>query len=281
MAGTVIVKVFTILHPIHEEVVEGAVRHELQCAERVGYALEVVALSVCEVVHGVGLPCSTCTVVGVVHYAIDDGVTEVHVGRCHVNLGAQHHASLLNLAAVHLLEELEALLHGAVAVGALGTRLCGGTLLCGDFLGRLLIDVGLALLDEVHGKVPQLLEVVRSVVLVTPLETEPLDILLDSLYILHILLRRVGIIETEVTYTAIFSCYTKVQADSLGVTDVQVAVWLWWETGLNACFTLCNGLLDDLLHKVKTLLGLNCFDVIILCHNLLCFIIVSSVMKSR
>ena len=40
----------------HEVVVEGAVGHKLEGADRVSHALEVVALPMCKVIHGIHLP---------------------------------------------------------------------------------------------------------------------------------------------------------------------------------------------------------------------------------
>ena len=57
-----------------------------------------------EVVHRISLPSGTRAMVRMLHYTVDDGVAEVHIGACHVYLGTEHHGTFLNLAAVHLLE---------------------------------------------------------------------------------------------------------------------------------------------------------------------------------
>ena len=90
---------------MNEEVVEWTVRHELQCADRVGYALEVIALSVGKVVHGINVPLSACAPVRTLDDAINDWVAEVHVVACHVDFGAQH-----KLALVHALKKVEVFL---------------------------------------------------------------------------------------------------------------------------------------------------------------------------
>ena len=145
-------------------VVEGTVRHELQRADAVGDALEVVALAVGEVVHGIYVPGGAGAPVGRVDDAVHDGVAEVHVVAGHVDLGTQHVASLLELALVHALEQVEVLLHGSVAVGALDARRGGGALLCGYLLAGLLVDVGVTALDEADCQVVELGEVVGGVV---------------------------------------------------------------------------------------------------------------------
>lgn len=84
------------------------------------------------------------------------------------NLGTENHLSLLNFAGVHLLEQLKALLDGTVAVWTVCTRLCRSTFLLGNLLGCLLVNICLALLDELDGEIPKLVKVVRSVIYVRP-----------------------------------------------------------------------------------------------------------------
>ena len=171
------------------------------------------------------------------------------------------------MTAVHLLEETQALLYRTVAVRAVGTRLGRGALLLGDLLGGLLIDVGTALLDAPYGEVPEVLEIVGCIENLAPLEAQPLDILLDGLYIFHILFLRVGIVHAEVAHAPILGSHTEVHGDGLGVTDVQVAVRLWRETRLQTAAVLAFGqvFFDDLLDEVQTFL-LNTFICIQLSH---------------
>ena len=86
LVRTMVVQILAFFHPIYEQVVQRTVRNKLQCTQRVGYTFKVVALSVSEIIHRVSLPCSTRTVVRMLHNAIDNRVAEVHVGACHVNL---------------------------------------------------------------------------------------------------------------------------------------------------------------------------------------------------
>ena len=211
---------------------------ELQRTDRVRDALEVVALPVGKVVHRVHIPLGARTVVGHLDDAVDDGVAEVHVGRGHIDLGAQDHRPLGELPSVHTAEEVEALPSGTVAVGTSYPRGRRRALLLGDLLGRLLIDVGVTRQDQLLGEAIQALEVVRGVVLSAPLEAQPLDVLADSVDVLHILLGGVGVVEAEVAHAAIALGDTEVHADGLSVADVQVAVGLGWEAGLQASAVL-------------------------------------------
>ena len=237
--------------------------YKLECTPRVGYTLEVVALAVSEIVHRVCIPLIACTDMRNIEYTIDKGIAEQHVGMSHVDLGAQNQCAWLALAAVHELEQLQVLLNGAVAIGAVCTWACGGSLLLGNHLGTLLINVCASLLDEPYSKVPELLEVVAGIVDVSPLETEPLNIVLDALDVFSIFFNGVGVVEAQVALTAVFLGQSEVDGNGFGVSDMQVAVWLWWETGLHSAtvLTLCqvidNFLFNEadrlLLHSLATL----------------------------
>ena len=241
--------------------------HELQRAERVGDALQIVALSVGEVVHRVGVPFVARANVGNVHDAIEQRVAEEHVGVSHVYLSSQHEGAGDGLAAIHEAEQAQAFLCRTVAEGAVGAGLRGSALLLGYHLGALLIDVSPTLHDEPFGKVPKLLEVVAGIEDVVPLEAEPLDVVLDALYVLGVLLRGVRVVETEVACAAILLGNAEVQRNGLGMTDVQVAVRLGREARLDASAvkTFRQVLLHFLLYEVEALLFLD-VTVDCLCH---------------
>ena len=229
---------------------------ELQRTDRVRHPFEEVTLPVGKVIHGVDAPLRTRAVVRHLDDAVDDGVAEVHVRRSHIDLRTQDHRTFGELPSVHAAEEIEALLDGAVAIGAGDTRDRRRTLLRCDLLGRLLIDVSMACADQLFGELVQTLEVVRSIVDIAPVEAEPLDILTDSIDVLDVFLRGIRIVEAEVTHPTIVLCDTEVHADGLGVPDVEIAVGLWWETRLDASIILpgTKVALDDLLDEVQALL---------------------------
>ena len=185
--------------------------------------------------------------------AIEDGIPEEHVGMGHVYLGAQHHASLLYLAVLHGLEEPEVLLDGSVAVGRSDARLGGGALLLGYLFGRLLIDVGLALADETDSEVIELLEIVGGVEYLAPAETEPADVPFDRVHVLDILLGGVGVVEAQVAHAVVLLGDAEVHADSLDVSDMQIAVGLGRKTCLDASvvLTFCQVFLYDLLNEIE------------------------------
>ena len=131
-------------------------------------------------------------------------------------------------------KKVEAFLGGAVAVRAGGAGGGRRALLGGYLLGGLLVHVGQAALNEVDGQVEQLLEVVGRVIDFLPLEAEPADVFHDGIDVFHVFLHGIGVIEAEVARAAVPLGDAEVDADGLGVADVQVAVGLGRETGLHA-----------------------------------------------
>src|SRR5262245_48590525 len=131
-------------------------------------------------------------------HAIERGIAQIDVRRSHVDLRTQHAFAVGELTLSHPREQLEILGYASDAMRAVlaGLRQCPAAL--ADVLGRLMIDVGLAGLDELHGKTVELLEIVRGVSQVpAPVEAEPADIALDRLDVLHVFLRRIRIVESE------------------------------------------------------------------------------------
>ena len=60
----------------------------------------------------------------------------------------------------------------------------------------------------------------------SPVEAEPANVALDGVDIFLLLLGRICVIEAQMTAAAEFLRHAEVQADRLGVTDVQVSVGL-------------------------------------------------------
>jgi len=57
-----------------------------------------------------------------------------------------------------------------------------------------------------------------------PVEAQPPDVTLDGIDEFLLLLHRIGVVEAQVAAPAEFRCDPEVQADRLGVPDMQVAV---------------------------------------------------------
>ena len=205
---------------------------KLKCAQRMSDTFEEVALPMCKVIHRVGFPLVTRAVVRSLDDAVDDWVAEVHIRVCHVDLGTQHHRTFFQLAAVHFVEQFQIFFDRAVTIGAVCARLCRRPFLGSDLFGGLLVDVCFSFLDQLDCEIPELLEVVGSVIYIIPVVTQPFDIFFDGVHIFQIFFYRIGIVEAQVANTSIFLCNAEIQADGFGMSDMQVSVGFGWKTGL-------------------------------------------------
>jgi hypothetical protein len=98
---------------------------ELERADGVGDALEVVAQAVGIVVERVEAPLVAGVVVGDVADAVEQGIAQPHVGRGHVDLTAQRARAVGKLAGLHPREQVEVLRDAAVAERAVLARRVG------------------------------------------------------------------------------------------------------------------------------------------------------------
>ena len=110
---------------------------------------------------------------------VKERIAEEHVRVRHIDLGTKHLLTLCIFAVTHFTEQLEVLLYATVTVWALSTRYLHSTTTCTDFLLSLVINICKTFLDEFLSPFIELIEIVRCIALVLPLETKPLDILLD------------------------------------------------------------------------------------------------------
>ena len=209
-----------------------------------------------KVVHWVCFPFFAGAVVGSSYYTVYYWVAEMHVGTCHVNFGTEYHAPLLNLSAVHLLKQFKALLNRTVAVGTLCARLCGGALLLCYLLGALLVNVGLALFYEFYSEVPQLVKIVRCVVYISPVESQPFNVLHDCINIFHVFFCGVCVIEAQIAYSVVLLRHSEVHADGLCMTYVKIAVRFGREACLHfsSVLALFKVIYYNLLNKTDALL---------------------------
>ena len=159
--------------------------------------------------------------------AVEHRIAQIDVARRHVDLGAQHPRAVREFAGAHAAEEIEILLDRALAKRAVPARLGQGSAIGPDLVLRLIIDVGLARPDQVLGPGVELLEIVRRVIeVLAPVETEPAHVALDGVDVFLLLLGRVGVVEAQVTVSAELLGDAEVEADRLGMADVEIAVRL-------------------------------------------------------
>ena len=94
-------------------------------------------------------------------------------------------------------------------------------------LGGEVVDVGVALLDDLGRELVEPLVVIGGVVLaVLPVVAEPGNIPLDRLDVGHVLLLGIGVVEAEVALPPELGRDAEVYAEGLGVADMEPAVGL-------------------------------------------------------
>src|SRR5262249_54484707 len=117
----------------------------------------------------------------------------------------------------------------------------------------LVVDIGLAGTNQIFGPGVELLEIVgRMVEVLAPVEAEPMHVGLDGVDILLLLPGRIGVVEPQVTATAELLRYAEIEADRLGVADVEVAVRLRRKPGddsavASGCEVGANDVADEVL----------------------------------
>ncbi len=237
-------------HPI----VERSVDLELERADRVRDAFERVREAVREVVERIDAPPVARAVMGRAPNAVERRVAQVDVGRRHVDLRAQHVRPVRELTRPHAREEIAVLSGAALAVRAVPSRLGEGAAIGADVVGRQAVDVGLAVVDQPQRELEELLEVVRRVEeLVGPVESEPAHVFHDRVDVLDVFLGRIGVVEAEMADAAVLLRQAEIQADALGVPDVQIPVRLGWEAGDDASVVLLRTkvVFDDVADEVR------------------------------
>ena len=151
----------------------------------------------------------------------------------------------------------------AIAVRAVLARLAQRAAMRADFVGRQVADVRLAVLDQLDRPIVELLEIVGRVEQpVLPVAAEPADVVDDRIDVLLLFLGRVRVVEPQVELAAVLLREAEVQADALGVADVQIAVRLRRKPRMHAPAVLAGGAIgvDDLLDEVARcgFLGVAC-----------------------
>ena len=169
-------------------------------------------------------------------YAVDGRIAQVDVGAGHVDLGAQHHGAVFVLAIAHFTKKRHVFGGSACAERAVHAGLAEVATVDADLLHRLLVHVGVARFDQVLGGAVHEVEVVAGLIRfgvgrAVPVEAQPLDGVTDRVDVLDIFLLRVGVVKAEVADATVIARQAKVQADALGVADVQVAIGLGGKAG--------------------------------------------------
>ena len=226
-----------LVHPrrVAHPIVRLPRERKLDRAQRVRNVFDRVREAVRKVIRRVDDPvCTGAHVRRRLDDAVRDGVPQVRVAALHVHLEAERRLAGLKLAEAHVLKQAKALLDGAVAVrrlGALAARVAAARSV--HLLGGLVAHIRLVALDHVDGNVVQLLEIVRRRGHLVRLEAEPVDALENARKVRLVLGFGVGVVKAEVAVAVVDFGVAKVKVHGLGVANVEEAVRLGGEAGLD------------------------------------------------
>ena len=182
---------------------------------------------------------------------IEKRIAEHHVRARHINLRPEDFLAVSIFAGFHITENLEVLLHAPVSVRAFLARLGKSSSVLPDLVCAEIVNISLAVLDELDCTVVDEIKIVRSEKHIFPPETEPLDILLDCVDIFDVLTGRIGVVKAEIAYAVVLLRRAEIYAQSLGVTDMEIAVRLGRKSRLNAAFNAGGEILvDKIMYKI-------------------------------
>ena len=120
------------------------------------------------------------------------------------------------------------------------------------FVASQIFNVSLAHFNHLFGKGVNLVVVVACEKFFFPFKAEPLHVLADGIDVFHIFLGRVRVVEAEVRKAAELFGGAEVQADGLGMSNVNVAVRFGRETRQHvialAGLEVIN---DNVLNKIR------------------------------
>jgi len=161
--------------------------------------------------------------------------------------------SIREFPLAHPAEQVEILGDRAIAIWAVCAWNLRSAALVADLFAGLAVDVGESELDQLLGPQIELFEVVAGVEQPVPLEAEPADIVLNRLDVFGLFGGRVRIVEPQIALAAELLGDAKVQADRLGVSDVQIPVRLRREPCLDPSTVLARShrIGHDLANEVE------------------------------
>ena len=189
--------------------------------------------------------------------AIEDRIAQPDVRRRHVDLRAQGARAVGKFACFHAREQIEIFLHRTIAKRPLFAE----PAIFVGLLRRHVADVGFAFAHELLREFVELIEIVGGVkrravefelqILIRPAVDQPMHVGHDRIDVFGLFLGRVGVVHPHVADAAELVRDAEVEADRLGVADVEIAVRLGRETGvdarvLSAPHIFCHDIADEI-----------------------------------
>ena len=120
-------------------------------------------------------------------------------------------------------------------------------------LGAQVADKRFAIGDQFFGGQVIHAEIVRSVAQAVPVEAQPAHVVLDGAHVFGVFARRVGVVQAQVADAAKLGGHAEIQADRLGMADMQVTVGFRRKAGLDGgMFARGKVIAHDLADEVGT-----------------------------
>src|SRR5204863_9313580 len=114
------------------------------------------------------------------------------------------------------------------------------------------VDERFPVANQILSPLIELLKVIGRMKQLIPLESEPLHIARDRLCVLLFFLRRIRVVETEMTTSAVFIRDAEVEADRFRVTNMEIAIRLRRKSrDDNVVPPFAEIVLDDLAHDFE------------------------------
>jgi hypothetical protein len=196
-----------------------------------GDALHGIREAVGEIVHGINAPFVAGAVMMGLADAVNGGVPHQYVGMGHVDFGPQHMGAIFEFTVAHALEQVEVFFHRPVAMRALSARFGECAAVFADLFGTEAVHIGLAVFDQTDGEIVELFEIIGGIVFAAPASRSPASErpLMESTYSTSSL---AGLVSSKrrLHVPPNFG-QAEIQADRLGVADMQVTVGFRRETG--------------------------------------------------
>ena len=169
-----------------------------------------------------------------IHDAVNDWITHVQIGACHIYFCPEHSGTFRELAVCHSLKKIQVFFYTSVSVRAFLTRLGQGAPVLTLLFGCQIADKCLALFDQFDRACKNIIKIIGCKISVVPVKAKPFNVLGNGVNIFRVLFCGIRVIKPQIANAVEFFLCAKVDAYGFCVADMQVAVRLRRKTGLHA-----------------------------------------------
>ncbi len=135
------------LQLFNKPIVQRPVRNKFERTNAMGYVLNRIALSVCEIIHRVNTPFIPGAVMMRMFDAVHQRIAHVHVRMGHVNFGAQYLFSVFIFPRTHVGKHGQVFFHRSVSERTVCAGCCWRSFLLRNFFTRAVIHISESLFN--------------------------------------------------------------------------------------------------------------------------------------